>query len=106
MHAFIKPRLLWKRELVGIKRAHSNKAKYSLAYLDMKHSENQSRVLIVDDEPLARDTLEALLYREGYELLFAVNGIDAIQRMKELAPDVILLDVMMPQMTGYESVNI
>jgi len=68
----------------------------------MKHSENQSRVLIVDDEPLARDTLEALLYREGYELLFAINGIDAIQRMKELAPDVILLDVMMPQMTGYE----
>jgi two-component system sensor histidine kinase/response regulator len=68
----------------------------------MKHSTSLPRVLIVDDEPLARDTLEALLYLEGYQLLFATNGIDALQRMKELAPDVILLDVMMPQMTGFE----
>jgi two-component system sensor histidine kinase/response regulator len=68
----------------------------------MKHSDKLPRVLIIDDDPSARDTLEALLYREGYELLFATGGIDALQRMKELAPDVILLDVMMPQMTGFE----
>lgn len=60
------------------------------------------RILIIDDEAMIRDTLEALLYREGYELLFAINGIDALQRMQVLEPDVILLDVMMPQMTGFE----
>ena len=69
---------------------------------DMKHPASLSRVLIIDDDPMARETLEALLYREGYELLFATSGIDALQRMKDLAPDVILLDVMMPQMTGFE----
>jgi len=68
----------------------------------MKHPASLPRVLIIDDEPMARETLEALLYREGYELLFATSGIDALQRMKDLAPDVILLDVMMPQMTGFE----
>lgn len=61
------------------------------------------RVLIVDDERMARETLEALLFREGYELLFASSGIDALQRVKELAPDVILLDVMMPNMNGFEA---
>src|SRR5262249_29049268 len=68
----------------------------------MKQPKYLPRVLIVDDDPLARDTLEAQLYLEGYELLFATNGIDALQRMKELTPDVILLDVMMPQMSGFE----
>jgi len=65
----------------------------------MKHS---STILIVDDEPSARDTLEALLFREGYDLAFAVGGQEALACLDDLAPDVILLDVMMPDMDGFE----
>ena len=76
---------------------------FKVYLFNMKQLEILPRILIIDDDPMARETLEALLYREGYELLFATSGIDALQRMKELAPDVILLDVMMPQMTGFEA---
>jgi signal transduction histidine kinase len=65
----------------------------------MRHS---SAILIVDDEPSARDTLEALLFREGYELAFAASGPEALACLDELAPDVILLDVMMPGMDGFK----
>lgn len=59
------------------------------------------RILIVDDEPSARATLEALLYPEGYNLAFAANGQAALRLVEELEPDVILLDVMMPDTDGF-----
>jgi CheY-like chemotaxis protein len=61
-----------------------------------------SLILIVDDEPLARETLAGLLYDSGYTLEFAVNGLEGLQKARELYPDVILLDVMMPGMDGFE----
>lgn len=57
-------------------------------------------VSIVDDEPSARDTLEMLLSREGYDLAFASNGPEALKKAAELTPDPILLDVMMPGLEG------
>lgn len=59
-------------------------------------------VPIVDDEPVGRETLEALLLAEGYELAFAANGPEALAQAAALNPDVILLDVMMPGMDGFE----
>jgi putative two-component system response regulator len=59
-------------------------------------------VLIVDDEYIGRETLQSVLEGEGYELEMAENGYQAIEKAKELLPDVILLDVMMPGMTGFE----
>lgn len=61
-----------------------------------------SLVLIVDDEYIGRETLQAVLEGEGYELEMAENGLEAIEKAKKLLPDVILLDVMMPGMTGFE----
>jgi signal transduction histidine kinase len=61
-----------------------------------------SIVLIVDDDPTAREALVAILEDEGYELHLAKDGIRALQMLKELQPDLILLDVMMPGMTGFE----
>lgn len=59
-------------------------------------------VLVVDDDPSARETTELLLMPEGYEIHFAVSGPDALSQLAQRQPDVILLDVMMPGMDGYE----
>jgi putative two-component system response regulator len=61
-----------------------------------------STILIVDDEYSGRETLESVLEGEGYNLLMAENGPQAIAKAKAYLPDVILLDVMMPGMTGFE----
>jgi PAS domain S-box-containing protein len=63
---------------------------------------HNSTVLIVDDEPFGRETLEALLKGQRYNLVFARNGAQALQKATELVPDLILLDVMMPDMDGFE----
>jgi len=62
----------------------------------------ESSILIVDDEPSARETLEALLAKEGYELSFASSGAEGLAKAAELKPDLMLLDVMMPGMDGFE----
>ena len=61
-----------------------------------------SAVLIVDDESVARDILEGFLFREGYQLAFACNGPEALALVEKSPPDIILLDVMMPEMDGFE----
>jgi PAS domain S-box-containing protein len=59
-------------------------------------------VLIVDDTSSARKTLESLLKTEGYRMVFASSGAEALERAAEIRPDLILLDVMMPEMDGFE----
>jgi putative two-component system response regulator len=61
-----------------------------------------STILIVDDEYSGRETLQSVLEGEGYNLIMAENGPQAIEKAKAFLPDVILLDVMMPGMTGFE----
>jgi putative two-component system response regulator len=67
-----------------------------------KESNVGSLVLIVDDEYIGRETLQSVLEGEGYQLEMAESGFQAIEKAKQLLPDVILLDVMMPGMTGFE----
>lgn len=62
----------------------------------------KNTILIVDDEPFGRETLGDLLLTEDYTLAFAANGPEALAKAAELTPDVILLDVMMPGMDGFE----
>ena len=62
-----------------------------------------TKILIVDDDP---DIIEILTYNlsnEGYNVKSAVNGIEAIKKAKKFIPDIILLDVMMPEMDGIEA---
>jgi signal transduction histidine kinase len=61
-----------------------------------------STVLIVDDDLTARETLVAMLEGEQYDLQVAKDGAQALQMLEEIQPDLILLDVMMPGMDGYE----
>ena len=63
---------------------------------------HKSTILIADDERLSRNLMQALLSTEGYNLAFARNGTEALAKAADLAPDLILLDVMMPDMDGFE----
>jgi len=67
-----------------------------------EQASDRPRVLIVDDESSARDALEALLYQEGYELAFARDGYEALSAIADAPPDTVLLDVMMPNLDGFE----
>jgi DNA-binding response OmpR family regulator len=58
------------------------------------------RILVVDDEPMVRDTLGQVLVDEGYVVDVAVDGEDALDRVHDARPDAILLDLMMPGMNG------
>ena len=61
------------------------------------------RILIVDDEPLNIKLLSALLISKGYQVLTAGDGKEAIRKVKNERPDLILLDIMMPGMDGFEA---
>ena len=61
-----------------------------------------STILIVDDEPAGRFTLESILEEQGYQIEMAESGLEALEKSYQLLPDVILLDVMMPGMDGFE----
>ncbi len=63
---------------------------------------DKSTILIVDDEIVSRYTVEVLLESEGYNLVFAENGEEALEKAEELVPDLMLLDVMMPGMDGFQ----
>src|SRR3990172_3337438 len=60
------------------------------------------RILIVDDEPNIVLALELLMKKEGYEVQSVNDGESALQAAKQNHPDLILLDIMMPKMDGYE----
>jgi len=63
---------------------------------------NKQVVLVIDDEPSNFDVIEILLFKEGYQLHYKNNGAEAIAYLKEINPDIILLDVMMPDVDGIE----
>ena len=60
------------------------------------------KILIADDEPNIVAALEFLLQRNGFEVYIARNGDEALKLIESLKPDLVLLDVMMPQRSGYE----
>jgi signal transduction histidine kinase/DNA-binding response OmpR family regulator len=63
---------------------------------------SQPKVLVVDDEVSVRATIEAMLSIGNYQLYFAENGEQALSMAGEIKPDIVLLDVMMPGISGFE----
>jgi len=61
------------------------------------------RILIVDDSPTERHVLNDMLTKSGYEVMASDNGEDAIQKAKSLRPDLILMDVVMPGLNGFQA---
>ncbi len=62
----------------------------------------KERVLIVDDEPVNQELLEAFLIGCDYDLDFAADGAEALEKVKSFEPDLVLLDVMTPKLSGFE----
>jgi two-component system, OmpR family, KDP operon response regulator KdpE len=65
-----------------------------------------ARILVVDDDPQIRRVLRTALVAQGYEAVDARNGEEAIERMREDKPDLVILDVNMPRMNGLETCRI
>ena len=59
-------------------------------------------VLVVDDDPVILRLLEVNFEMEGFTVVRASDGAEGLERAREVLPDVVVLDVMMPRMTGYE----
>ena len=71
----------------------------------MPDAPSAQTVLVVDDEPNVRRITKLLLEREGHRVLTAADGEEALLLAKVEQPDVILLDVVMPKLDGYETLK-
>lgn len=60
------------------------------------------KILIVDDDPAIVMSLEFLLRKAHYNVFIALSGLEAIEIIKEQVPELVLLDIMMPDVNGYE----
>lgn len=68
--------------------------------------DNANLILIVDDEARMRRFMQMNLDLEGYRVIEAGNGLEAIERVRDDLPDLVLLDVMMPEIDGFEALRI
>ncbi|MBM3344704.1 MAG: response regulator, partial [Betaproteobacteria bacterium] len=64
--------------------------------------ERQRSVLVVDDSLTVRKITDRLLTREGYRVIVAKDGIDALEKIRDQVPDVMITDVEMPRMDGFD----
>lgn len=62
----------------------------------------QIKILIADDNENIREALACILKDEGYALWVAKDGLEALNKVKEISPDILFLDIMMPEMNGYD----
>ncbi len=67
--------------------------------------EERIKILLVDDEENVRNALKRVLRKEGYEVYSAGSGQDALKQLKDISPDVIISDFLMPEMNGIEFLN-
>jgi len=61
------------------------------------------KIMVIDDSKTIRRTAETLLQREGYEVITAVDGFEALSKIAEANPDIVFVDIMMPRLDGYQT---
>lgn len=71
--------------------------------MDEESGNEKSSVLVIDDEPDTVALLKLVLRSGGYNVMGALSGEEALEKIKERNPDVVLLDIMMPDMDGWET---
>lgn len=64
---------------------------------------NVFKVMVIDDSKTIRRTAETLLKKEGFEVITATDGFEALSMIADHQPDLILLDIMMPRLDGYQT---
>ncbi len=69
----------------------------------MSEKQKDARILIVDDTPDNIQVLGMILKEEGYQTTVALTGVQALRHIEKISPDLILLDIMMPEMDGFET---
>lgn len=62
---------------------------------------DSSTIVVADDDPIGRKLIQTKLFGEKYNLVFAADGKEALEKIRETLPDLVLLDVMMPEMDGF-----
>ncbi len=67
---------------------------------------NTIKVMVVDDSVTIRRTAETLLKREGYSVVTAEDGFEALSKIVDNHPDIIFLDIMMPRLDGYQACSV
>ncbi len=67
---------------------------------------SRPKILVVDDEERNLRLVKAILAPEGYEVVLAYSGQEGLEKARESSPDIILLDIMMPAMNGFEVLRI
>ncbi len=70
---------------------------------DVANARRAYRVMVVDDSKTIRRTAETLLRKEGFEVITAVDGFEALGKIADFQPDLIFLDIMMPRLDGYQA---
>lgn len=64
------------------------------------------KVMVIDDSNTIRKSTEAILSKEGYEVLTAANGFEAMSMITDNRPDIIFVDIMMPRLDGYQTCSL
>src|SRR5579875_1769737 len=72
----------------------------------MGGSNFQTRVLVVDDEPIILETMTAILRSEDFAVRTADNGFAALVTLRQTPPDIIISDLRMPEMSGFEFLSV
>lgn len=69
----------------------------------MSEGSNGVKVMVVDDSKTIRRTAETLLKKEGFEVITATDGFDALSKIADSKPAIIFVDIMMPRLDGYQT---
>src|SRR6058998_2240708 len=69
---------------------------------ELRFMVEQPSILLIEDEPRLRKNLRLLLQSEGYQVTTAPNGVEGIQKMAEASYDLVITDIMMPEMDGFQ----
>jgi chemosensory pili system protein ChpA (sensor histidine kinase/response regulator) len=82
-----------------VKHVHDQRDSY-------RYSDTRRLIMIVDDSVTVRKVTSRLLERQGYDVVTAKDGVDAIEQLENVRPDLMLLDIEMPRMDGFEVTNL
>lgn len=68
-------------------------------------ADKKMKVLLVEDDPFIRDIYQVKFFQEGLDVLTVDNGLEALKKLEQIVPDVVLLDILMPYMDGMETLK-